>query len=251
MKIKQLLLFVFALGVMATQAQTADEIISKYLDAIGGNDKLKAIESLRYTGKANQQGLEFPMVQIQLKDGRQFSSFTFQGKELKQNVYDGATLWSTNFVNMKAEKSDAESTENHKANLGSDFPTSFYDYKKMGHKIEFLGKETIEGTETFKIKLIKKPIKVDGTPKENFDIYYFDAENYVPILVESEVSSGPAKGMTMQAKFSDYQEVGGIYFPFTISQGAKGQPAGISITFTNIEINPKIDASIFAMPAEN
>jgi outer membrane lipoprotein-sorting protein len=250
MKIKQLLLLVFALAFVSAQAQTADEIIDKYLSAIGGKDKLKAIESIKYSGKANQQGLEFPMVQIQLKDGRQFSSFTFQGKELKQNVYDGTTLWSTNFVNMKAEKSDAEATENHKANLGSDFPQSFYDYKKHGHKVEFLGKETIEGTETFKIKLTKNPIKVDGTPKENFDIYYIDAENYVPLMVESEMSSGPAKGMIMQAKFSDYQEVNGIYFPFTISQGAKGQAAAITITFTNVELNPKVDASIFTMPVE-
>jgi outer membrane lipoprotein-sorting protein len=252
MKIKQLLslLFVSAIA-FSSYAQTADEIISKYLETVGGNEKLKAIEALKMTGKANQQGLEFPMTQIQMKDGRQFASFTFQGKELKQGVFDGTTMWSTNFVNMKAEKSDAESTENFKANKGGDFPMSFYDYKKFGYKAEFLGKETIEGTETFKVKLTKNPVKVDGTPKENFEIYYFDAENYVPILVESEISSGPAKGMTAQTKLSDYQEVNGIFFPFTIAQGAKGQGIGITITITNIEINPKIDASLFAMPAEN
>jgi outer membrane lipoprotein-sorting protein len=251
MKIKQLLLFVLTIGTLLLQAQTADEIISKYLTTIGGNDKLKTIESLKYSGKANQQGLEFPMVQIQMKDGRQFASFTFQGKELKQGVFDGTTLWSTNFTNMKAERSDAESTDNHKANLGGDFPIAFYDYKKFGYKVEYLGKETIEGTETFKIKLTKNPVKVDGTSKENFEIHYIDTENYVPILVESEISSGQAKGMTAQTKLSDYQEVNGIYFPFTIAQGAKGQGIAITITITNIEINPKIDASIFAMPAEN
>lgn len=243
-----LMAFAFSLG---AQAQTAEEVLSKYFENTGGLDKWKAVQSLKLTGKLNQQGQEFPVAMVQLKDGRQYSSFFVQGKDVRQQVYDGTTLWSHNFMNMKAEKSDAETTENFKANLGGDFPIPFVDYKEHGYKAELLGKETIDGTETFKIKLTKKPIKVDGKPKDNIEFYYFDAENFVPLIVESEINAGPYKGKTGQAKLSDYQDIGGgLMYPFSLGQSVKGEQAGSPITFSKIEVNVKVDNKEFAYPAE-
>jgi outer membrane lipoprotein-sorting protein len=250
MKFKHVLIAVLSFTLLGAKAQTAEEIIDKYFENTGGYTNWAKVESMKLDAKVNQQGLEIPLVMLQLKDGRQATTITFQGKEIKQGVYDGTSLWSHNFMNMKAEKSDAEATENFKANLGSDFPTAFFDYKKRGYKVEFLGKETIEGTETFKIKLTKNPTKVDGQPKDNIEFYFFDMENYVPLMVESEITQGQAKGMIGQTKLSDYQEVNGLIVPFSMSQGVKGggsQP----ITITKIEINPKVDVAVFAFPADN
>lgn len=250
MKIKQLLIPVFALLVaFSSQAQTADEIIAKYFENTGGYANWAKVDGMKMTGKGLQGGMEFPMLNISMKDGRQLSSFTIQGKEIKQNVYDGTTLWSTNFGTMKAEKSDAESTENHKANLGGEFPVPFYEYKKLGYKVELLGKETVDGTEAYKIKLTKNPIKVDGKSTESIELYYFDLDNGVPIMMETEMTSGPAKGMTIQVRMSDYQEVNGLIYPFTISQAVKGQGVMFTMKLTSVEVNPKIDASVFAIPA--
>jgi outer membrane lipoprotein-sorting protein len=243
MKIKQLLAVLAVFCLSAVQAQTADDIINKYFENTGGRDKWEALQGLKITAKMNQQGMEFPLVIVQLKDGRQMSMITFQGKEIKQGVYDGSTLWSHNFMNMKAEKSDAEATANFKLDIG-EFPDAFLNYKKRGLTVEFLGKETIDGTETYKIKLTKKPISVDGKPADNVVFYFFDAESYVPLMMEAEVKSGPAKGMISQVKWSDYQEVGGIMMPFSMSQGAKGQGSS-PITITNIELNPKVDDAAF------
>jgi outer membrane lipoprotein-sorting protein len=249
MKIKQLLLFVFAIGITATQAQTADEIISKYIENSGGYDKWAKVESMRYTTKLNQGGMELPFVLIQMKDGRQGQIITFQGKEIKQGMFDGTNLWSSNPMADKTERSDAESTENLKANLGGDFPIAFFDYKKRGYKVELMGKETVEGTETFKIKLTKNPVKEDGKPKESVAYYFFDTENFIPLLSEEEITSGPAKGMIAISKFSDYQEVNGLMLAYSMAAGVKGQPTQ-TINFTSIEINPTIDPSIFVMPAQ-
>jgi hypothetical protein len=95
--------------------------------------------------------------------------------------------------------------------------------------------------------LTKKPIMVDGKPTDNIAFYYFDAENYVPIMSESEVRVGPNKGVVAQTKMSDYQEVGGFLFPFSLTEGAKGGP-GQGITITSIEVNPKVEAAAFTFP---
>jgi outer membrane lipoprotein-sorting protein len=243
-------LFLFV-GITASQAQTADEIIANYFENTGGKEKWAAVQGIKMTAKLNMQGMELPLSMIELKDGRQLSFATFQGMQFYQEVFDGTTLWGTNQMTMKAEKSDAETTENFKVNLAADFPSPFLDYQKKGFKVELLGKETVEGSETFKIKLTKKPIKVDGKETENVEFYYFDAADFVPILVEAEVKSGPAKGMISQAKMSDYQEVNGLMFPFSMTAGAKGQPGGQTITFTAIELDPKVEDTTFAFPTGN
>ncbi|MFZ6000044.1 MAG: outer membrane lipoprotein-sorting protein, partial [Bacteroidota bacterium] len=239
-----------AVSISWAQAQTADEIIAKYFENTGGMSKWAALKGITMSAKVNQGGMEIPLEIVQLKDGRTATIITFQGKQIKQQVFDGNTLWSHNFMTMKAEKSDAESTENFKVNLGSDFPLPFFGYKERGYSAELLGKETVDGTETFKIKLTKKPIKVDGKPEESVEFYYFDAESFVPIMAEAEIKSGPAKGMVSQAKMSDYQEVEGLMMPFSMTQGVKGQP-GQPLTITSIVVNPPVDDKAFAFPEGN
>lgn len=247
---KKFTLFVLAICASFTiNAQTADEILTTYFENIGGLENLKNIKGMKMTAKVSQQGMEIPLEIVQLSDGRQMTIINFQGKEMKQGVFDGETLWSTNFMTMKAEKSDAETTANMKLEA-NDFPDSFIDYKEKGYTVEFLGKETIDGAETFKIKLTKEPVTVDGKQEENTSFYYFDTENYVPIVVQSEIRAGQGKGMTSEIKMSDYQEVDGIYFPHSMTQGIKGQPGGAPITISKIELNPTIDDSAFAFPEE-
>jgi len=242
-----LILLVFCTSFTIT-AQTADEIINTYFENIGGLENLKKVEGIKMVAMAKGQGMEIPIEIIQLKGGKQMTVISIQGKELKQNVFDGEVLWSINFMTMKAEKSDEEATANMR--LGNnDFLDDFIDYKEKGYTVELLGKETIDGAETFKVKLVKEPVTVDGKEEESISFYFFDVDNFVPIAIQAEIKSGQGKGMISETTFSDYQEVDGIYFPFSMTQGVKGQP-GSPITMTSIELNPKIDAGIFSFPKD-
>lgn len=242
------LLLALTFTVSFSHAQTAEEIINKYLTATGGVENWQKLEGIKMSAKVNQGGMDIPLDIFNLKDGRQMTVVTFQGKTIKQGVYDGTTLWSTNFMTMKPEKSDAESTEMFKTGLG-DFPDPFLDYAAKGYKVELVGKETVEGTETFKIKLTKKPLVIEGKSEENVAFYFFDAEEFIPIMVESEVKVGPAKGKISQITMSDYQEVNGLFFPFSLGQGVKGMGSQ-PITMTKIELNPKVDSNEFVFTEE-
>ena len=249
MKTIKLLLVALLVSFSAqVNAQTADEIIANYFENTGGIDNWRAIKGMKMSAKVNQGGMEIPITIVQLKDGRQMTSISFQGKEIKQGVYDGETLWSTNFMTQKAEKSDKETTDNFKLET-NDFPDSFLDYKEKGYTVELIGKEDMEGTETFKIKLTKEPKTVDGQSVEDVSFYFFDAENFVPLAVQTEIKSGQAKGMVSEITFSDYQEVGNIYFPHTMTQGIKGQ-GGQPITMSKIELPPTVDDKDFMFPEE-
>lgn len=228
---------------LTATAQTADQIIDKYFENIGGKEKLSKINSFKMNMNTNYNGMEIPVEVYTDNVGKMYVKINFQGKEITQIAFDGKTGWSTNFMTMKAEKLDSETTENMLTQI-NDFPDPFYNYKNKGYKVELLGKETKEGTECFKIKLTKTPITVAGKKEDNVIFYYFDTENYVPIMTEAEVKEGPSKGQMSTSTMGDYQEVDGMFFPFTMNQG------GQAMTVKSIVINPTVDVKVFEMKAE-
>ena len=232
----------------STNAQTVDEIIENYIENTGGAENWAKVKSIKMTITVNQMGMEIPIEQY-LSSKRTYSKISLQGQEIKQGVFDGETLWSTNFMSMKAEKSDQEDVQIVKDEL-AEFPDPFLNYNENGFTAELMGTEVVDGSDTFKVKLTKKPMVVDGEEVPNVSIYYFDTENFVPIMMHEEVMSGPGKGMIMEAKMSDYQEVEGLYMPFSMSQGVKDQP-GQPLTITSIELNVEADESEFKFPESN
>ncbi|MEL1226739.1 MAG: outer membrane lipoprotein-sorting protein [Candidatus Neomarinimicrobiota bacterium] len=242
------LLFISILTISNINAQSLDEIIDNYFENTGGKDQWEKLEGLKLSAKINQMGMEIPLDIVQLKSGKQLTEINFQGQSIKQGVFDGNVLWSINMMTQKPEKSDQETTDNVKREMG-DFPDPFLNYKDKGYIAELIGKEEIDGAECFKIKLTKKPLVIDGNEVENVSFYFFDTENFVPIVVHSEIKSGPMKGQVSEIKMSDYQEVEGLYFPFSMVQGLKGQE-GQTITFDQISINPEIEDSEFDFPEE-
>tara|TARA_X000000368_G_scaffold62822_1_gene44459 strand:+ start:243 stop:1013 length:771 start_codon:yes stop_codon:yes gene_type:complete len=242
---KLFLFVIISLLTVSVNAQSVDEIIENYFENTGSAKSWAEVESIKKNMSVNQMGMELPIEQYQSSD-RIYTKVSIQGMEIKQNVFDGETFWSTNWSTMKAEKSDQKNVQIVKDEL-AEFPDPFLNYKKNGFIVELMGKEIVDGTDTFKVKLIKKPMLVDGEEVPNVSIYYFDSENFVPIMVHEEVMSGQLKGTIIEVKMNDYQEVEGLYMPFSMSQGVKDQP-GQPITITSIELNVKADESEFRFP---
>lgn len=238
----------FAFTSILAQDVSVDEIIDGYFENTGGIENWKAVKGMKMTAKLNQGGMEIPLEIVQMTDGRQYTKFSLQGNDFYQGVFDGETMWSINFQSLKAEKSDAETTANAKLDA-NDFPDSWLDYKDKGYQAELIGKETIDGAETFKVKLTKEPKTVEGKQVEDVYYYYFDVDSYVPLAMDSEMKSGPQAGMVGRVTFSDYQEVDGLYFPFSMTQGVKDGPSQ-PITMTEIILNPDVDDSVFAFPSD-
>ncbi len=248
MKKLSILITSLVLGCFSLQAQTADEIIKSYQEVTGGAEAWSKVNGVTMKASVNQGGMEIPIEVIRLKNGKQMIAINLQGKEIVQVAFDGEILWSTNFQTMKPEKADGEMTAMVKDQI-KDFPDPLTDYKKKGYTAELIGTETMDGVETHKIKLTKKPLNIEGKEVENIDYFYFDKDSGVLIAHESEQKVGPQKGSVEQTFYSDYQEVNGLYFPFSMTRGVKGggsQP----IQFSEIIVNPEVDESRFSFPEE-
>jgi outer membrane lipoprotein-sorting protein len=240
---KTILFTCLMLIALSVNAQTAEEIIENYFENTGGKAKWESLKGLKMIGKGNGNGMEIPVERVSMKNGKMYLQIDIQGQKVKQMAFDGENIWGMNFMTQKAEKQDAEANKNYKNIAEKIFPSPFLNYKSKGFSVELLGKETKEGTECFKIKLTMTPILIDGKEEDNSTIYYFDTENFVPIASEQMVSQGPMKGQMLTNTMSDYQEVEGLYFPFSMSL------FGAPINFDSIIINPEVTDADFAMPA--
>jgi outer membrane lipoprotein-sorting protein len=228
-----------------SNAQTADEILAKYFEVTGGIDKWKALKSLKMEGKvATPQG-DLPLTILKKIPNKSKVTINFQGKEFIPAAYDGETAWVLNpFAGgTSAVKLDAETT---KELSDEQFEESFIDYKKKGHVVTLEGKEEIDGVQCFKIKLEKNK---NNDKDDATEVYYFDTENYVPIMTKRFIKVGPSKGTEIQTFLSDYQEVEGLMLPFSVENKANGQSME-KFAITKISINENIDDSVFAFPKQ-
>lgn len=223
----------------AAKQPTVDELIARNLEAHGGLGKMKAVQSVRMTGKMTMgQGMEAPMT-LELKRPKNMRmEFTFQGMTGIQ-AYDGKDGWQV-MPFMGSKDPEPMSTEDlQEAEEQADMDGPLVDYKAKGYKVELLGKDKIEGSDAWKLKV---------TMKTGERVIYLDADTMLEIKTEGKRTVRGSE-MEFETSLGDYREVGGLLFPFSIEVGAKGHPEKQNIVVDKVELNPALDASRYKMPA--
>jgi outer membrane lipoprotein-sorting protein len=233
-----LLAFTLLLGAAAS-AQTVDDIIKKNTEARGGLQKIKAIKSLKMTGKINLTGpgVELPLTIQQKRPGSFRMDATFQGQQVVQ-AYDGETGWAINPGVSDPEKMAGDDLK--EAQEQADLDGALIDYKEKGHTVELLGKEDVEGTPAYKLKVTLKSGDVRYV--------YIDAANSLELKVTAKRRS-PGGEQEVDIYPGNYKPVAGVLFPHSIEQKIGGQTQ-VQITIEKIDIDAPIDEAIFKMPVK-
>lgn len=236
---KGLLLLSLCSGIFSMNAQNADEIIKKHIDAIGGREKLKSISSVKTEMKMKAQMFEFPVMALVTKDGSTKTETTIQGMKMEQ-AYDASakTGW---FVNpMMGDKSAQKMNEEQLQDMTDEnkIESPLLDYKEKGHSVEYLGKDDVDGEEVFLLMLTKK--------NGNVIYYYIDSQNYMIWKEKSKVKL-KEKEYEGETYFYNYNVVDGITTAFTTEVYSDGKVA-MQTNVEKIEYNQTVEPSTFKMP---
>ncbi len=238
--VRRTLLTIAAAMMMAVmvQAQTVDEIIAKNLEAKGGLENIKAVKSMKLTGKMSMGQMEAPFVVTMKRPSMFRVDFTIQGMTGTQ-AYDGETAWSLMPFMGKTdpEKMNEEQTEDFKQQ--ADFDGPLMNWKEKGNKVELAGEDEVEGTPVYKLKVT--------LPNGDETFLYLDKDSYLEI---QSTAKREMQGQEMEfvTTMGDYKEVEGLVMPMSIASGAKGSPQQNVMSIENVEVNPQIEDSSFHMP---
>lgn len=230
---------IITLSTFSTVAQTADEIIARYIKAVGGMEKIEAVQTLRRTGKfIGGGGFEAVILQENKRDASVREEFSLQGMTAI-NAYDGKTGWKIEPWNGKKDP-EALGEEEMKSILeDADFDGPLVDYHRKGNKIEFLGMDKFEGTDTYKLKVIK--------PNGDVYVFYLDTDFYMPIKIDTKrMVRGEER--EYETALADYKLVNGWYIAYSVEINAKGRSDKSKFVYDKIEANVQLDDQRFAMP---
>lgn len=215
-----------------TFAQTAEEIIAKHVDAIGGEANWKKINTIRQEATLSVQGMDLNVVIIAAHNKGVRQEFNVMGMN-NYSIITPTGGW--NYMPVQGQSKPEPMTE-EQLKYGKDqldVQGEVVDYKTKGHKIEKLDNEEVDGVSCFKIKLTRK--------NGNEIVYFIDPKNYYCIRTTSKVV---ANGQEVESivNMSNFQKLPeGIVVAFTIENS--GIPAPININ--KVVVNGPVDESQF------
>lgn len=239
---RKVLVMLAGLALLAApaSAQTAEEIVAKYIKTVGGAEKIQAVKTLRKMGIFNGGGgFEAPILEENKRANMVRQEFSLQGLTAV-NAYDGKTGWKIEPWQGKKDPEPLGEEETKQIVEDSDFDGPLVNYQQKGNKIEFVGMEPVEGTDAFKLKVT--------LASGDVRYYFMDTDYYVPIKIETKRMIRGAE-REYETSLGDYKEVNGWYMPFSVESNVKGNSNRAKVTYQKIEANVPMDDARFRMPA--
>lgn len=218
----------------ASPAPTADEIVSKYIDAVGGRDAISKVKSLSMEMAMQVMGNEAPSTAV-LLDGVGYKMETdFNGTKIVQ-CYTDKGGWMVNPMAGAADPTPMPDDQYRTGKAQIYAGGALYDYAAKGNKIELVS----QNPATYRIKV---------TTKDNVDsVYTFDAKTY---LVKSVTGKAKMQEQDVESttNLSDYRKTDvGFLMPYAIDIDLGGQ-FSLNIAVKKVEVNKTIDPAVFEMP---
>src|SRR3954471_8656375 len=203
---RKLLAFVLGITLTATSsAQTADELVAKNLEAKGGVDKIKAIKSYKFSGKYQQGSFSAQVAQVAKAPDYIREMFIVQGMTQIQ-AYDGKTGWQISPFQGRRDPEMLGEDDLRDISEDADFYGPLVDYKEKGNTVEYLGRDTIDGDDVYRLKVTLK----------NRDVMYnsLAPDTYIQIRTEKQKSIRGSVPETMN-DLGSYKPVNGVMYPFS------------------------------------
>lgn len=225
---------------------TVDQILDKYVQAIGSRKKIDKLQTLTMKGaRETRNGGDSPSTE-QLEIYRKVSNkllmnFTTSGGSSSSQAFNGTTAWRSSGGKV--------SPIGGADLLGAKRDADFYkdiNFKEQYPKLAVIGKEKIGGREAY---VVEATFAETHPARTMFGIQseklYFDAQSGLLIRRYMEYRT-PLGGLPEATDYMDYRKINGLLFPFAVRLSRP--PLVVTQKFAEIKINAPIEDSMFDMP---
>jgi hypothetical protein len=228
-----------ALAAGGVHATSLDELLDKNLQARGGLDAIHAIKTLKASGSLRfGEQFELTFIQFQKAPESSRNEASLQGLTAVQ-AWDGKQAWQIS--PFQGRKDPEAMTADDARSLSDDAPIGgpLIDWKTRGSTLAYLGTEDVDGTDAHKIKVTLK--------NGDIQIVFLDPDHFLEIRTRSQRT---VRGTLVESvtDYGDYEQVAGVYFPFSIATLNKADGSEQKLSITKAEANVPMDDALFAFP---
>jgi len=240
MRTRWFLLAAALAAVQSAHALSLDDLLAKNLAARGGADKVAAIKTLKCEGKMLFGGqFELGLTQYQKAPESVRTEASIQGLTAVQ-AWDGKDAWQIS--PFQGRKDPEKMTVDDAKAFADDAPVqgALIGAHERGSAVTYLGTEDVDGTAAHKLKVVLK--------NGDIEYVYLDPDHFLEIR---NVAQRTVRGTQVETvtDYGDYEEVSGVFFPFSMTTESKADGSRTQITIDRAEANVAMDDSLFAFPS--
>jgi len=241
MKIIKIILSLLVFCVFSAQinAQTAEEIIKKHIEARGG-EFLKSVHSIKLVGKLETSGRSYKLLFIKKMPDKIRFQVDMNGTP-GVTVFTGDSGWIFDpsqglYEPRKLSLAEVKQKKPLITYLMVFFDDLLLNYKNRKCKVSYIGKEKINNHTAYKILVMMQ----DGT----IITYYIDTKTYLDYRHKVLF---PDLDVVFDIELSQFVFVEGLNIPLVFESKVKDQSM-TKVTIETIKINPELNDKYFSIP---
>jgi len=219
-------------GVRTDATQSVDQIVQKNIEAKGGLERLKAIQTMKQTATLSMQGTDGAVTMYSKRPNMTRQEISING-QLVVSGFDGLTPWILN-PNVSPKAVVVTGPQAAHIRQQSNFDSQLMDYKGLGITPAMNGFEMLGDRRVVHVRLTS----ADGQRSD----LYLDAETWLDVKLSTQAGQ-----MRLDQEISDYREHDGIKLPFLIRTLTNGVLQS-ELKVQNVDFNVKLDDALFKVP---
>lgn len=213
---------------------TADELIAKYIQAVGGRAAVEKVHSRVTRGTMDLDGGTVVTLELNEKAPDKFLSvFEVPGEGEARQGFDGQVGWQSSKNGVLELSGDVLAAIHRNS--------QFYRWLRMRQlfqKLEVSSSATVGDRAAFAM--------VVTPPEGHPETFYFDAITGL-LLRRDYLLDSPGGAIAFETYYDDYRVVDGIKLPFALRR--VGPDGVVILRYTEIRHNVELDDARFAKPA--
>lgn len=226
------------------QKLTAAQIVDRNVAARGGLKAWREVNTLTLSGQMEAGGKKNTALPFVMKMERPRMSrleIRFQDQTAVQ-VYDGEHGWKLRPFLGRNEVEPFTPAEAKAAAAWAELDGPLVDFAKKGSKVALLGTESVEGNNTYKLKLTLK----NGEERH----VWVDAASFLERKIDGEPRKVDGKLRNVAVYYRDYKTVSGLTLPHVletiVEDDKRSQPHKLYIR--QMMVNQPLEDKLFAKP---
>jgi hypothetical protein len=234
-------LFTLALSSQSVFAQSVEELVQKNIQARGGRERLLSLRSLHFEGRllsGSEGNLEMKQ-QVYVESPNHYrSEYTLQGMTAV-SAFDGEQGWRISPFGGRKDPEKMSPEESKSMQWATDLSGPLVDYAAKGHKLEYLGREDVDGSDTYVLRLTRA--------SGDSETFYLDPDTFLEIRVARKTLTRGVE-REVETDLGNYALVEGCYLPFSLESGSRGGARTSRVSWDRIEANVPMKSELFQFP---